>query len=134
MVSRDISITDAGDLLLDATGELVLQESHAPSMSRRISTPLTGYARLVKDYQGYRMVDEEYHCRLNEYLSGPLTSLDVDAMVAAVENSLAYDKRIDVLDVQLTEQQAQNTVSFEVTYYDKELQEAKTTTIETQNV
>jgi hypothetical protein len=94
------------DLLLDGSKDLSLDtyepdlaavvgpKSVATSLRRRLTTTPQGFTRMVKTVDGYRAVDEGYGSILMSFLSAPITSQFLDAIVEEAEKTALQDLRI----------------------------------------
>jgi hypothetical protein len=94
------------------------------ALRRRLSTPLNGYARVVKTSRGYEYLDASYGSRLSNFLSAPLTDLSLQEAVAAVEQDVVKDNRVAVARGDVNEVQ-QNGYTIELYFAPKSINEIK---------
>ena len=116
-MTSDLVITPLGDLQLSDTGDLKVTEEHNFSVIRRISTTFGGYSRFVFTGDGITKIDPEYGSNLYNFLSNPITELSEDVLYDAIRESLAFDSRVEIIDLQ-RELLSQNTVKIVIVYKD----------------
>lgn len=112
----DLIIEPLGDLQLTAAGGLATESNRAPAIKRRLTTPVGGYTRAVKELIGWVDLDANYFSRLPELVSLPATEVDLSILEEVVSESLAPDSTIEVLSVNKT--LGSNSVAIDLTYLD----------------
>lgn len=115
-MTLDLVIDPLGDLQLTAEGFLATQSNLAVAIKRRLTTPVGGYTRAVRDPEGWVDLDPTYFCRLSELLSLPSTDVDISTAEDVITESLAEDSRIEVLSV--NKSLNSTNVALELTYLD----------------
>lgn len=115
-MTLDLVIDPLGDLQLTPEGFLATESNHAAAIKRRLTTPVGGYTRAVRDPEGWVDLDSNYFCRLPELLSLPATDVDISTVEDVIIESLAADSRIEVLTV--NKSLGTTNVGLELTYLD----------------
>jgi len=115
-VTLDLVIGPSGDLELTAEGFLATQSNRSAAIKRRLTTPVAGYTRAVRDPEGWVDLDPDYFCRLPELLSLPSTDVDISTLEDSVAESLAADPKVELLTV--NKSLSLNNVVLELTYLD----------------
>ena len=115
-MTLDLVIDPLGDLQLTAEGFLATQSDHAAAIKRRLTTPVGGYTRAVRDPEGWVDLDPTYFCRLSELLSLPSTDVDISTAEDVIAESLAEDSRVEILTVNRSLNST--NVALELTYLD----------------
>jgi hypothetical protein len=115
-VKVDLVIKPSGDLQLTASGKLAVESNRAPAIKRRLTTPVGGYTRAVKEAAGWVDLDTNYFSKLPELVSLPATEVDLSILEEVVSESLAADPTIEVLSVNKT--LGSSSVAVDLTYLD----------------
>jgi hypothetical protein len=126
VIGSDVKIAPLGDLALDPLDSdlSVLSGSEAlgAAVRRRLSTPLTGYGRIVKTARGYEYVDADYGSTLSNFLSAPITDLALDDVVEVVQQDASKDPRLAQTAAAITEVN-QNGYAIQLYYLPKTVDE-----------
>ncbi len=118
-MSQDLVITPLGDLKLSPIGDLELTADYNKSIVRRLSTTFAGYARFVRQPDGLVEIDSLYGSALYNFLANPMNEVSEETLIQVVEESLAEDPKVQVIEVR-REVIAQNSLQLIVVYVDTE--------------
>jgi hypothetical protein len=99
-ISIDLAVDSNGELSVGENGELLLTTSNASiglKLLRRISTPVGGYSRHVRNDNGIELIDRGYENPLLNSVSAPLNEDFATNALNALISTASLDNRIKIV-------------------------------------
>lgn len=104
-IGLDVEINATQDLALDSLDQdlkvMSGTEVLAANIRRRLTTPIYGYAKLVRTATGYQYVDLDYGSGFSKYLSQPLTDSYVSETLSIIEQTVSQESRVAMVQANL---------------------------------